>query len=63
MRRNSRRKPSNRNLGSAASGRPPGLIALVLVLQDQQRPEEARTALAQAIQATGARAEYRDLLP
>jgi protein O-mannosyl-transferase len=36
---------------------------LVLVLQDQQRPEEARTALAQAIQATGARAEYRDLLP
>jgi tetratricopeptide (TPR) repeat protein len=36
---------------------------LVLVLQDRHRPEEARHALEQAIQATGPRSEYRDLLP
>ncbi len=36
---------------------------LVLVLEDQHRPEEARRALEQAIQATGPRPEYRDLLP
>ncbi len=36
---------------------------LVLVLEDQHRPEEARQALEQAIQATGLRPEYRDLLP
>ncbi len=36
---------------------------LVLVLEDQHRPEEARQALEQAIQATGPRPEYRDLLP
>jgi len=36
---------------------------LVLVLEDQHRPEEARQALEQAIQATGPRSEYRDLLP
>jgi hypothetical protein len=36
---------------------------LVLVLQDQGRTGEARAALAEAIQATGPRSEYRDLLP
>ncbi len=36
---------------------------LVLVLEDQHRLEEARRALEQAIQSTGPRPEYRDLLP
>ena len=34
---------------------------LVLVLDDQHRPDEARAALAAAIQATGRQAQYEDL--
>ena len=36
---------------------------LILVLEDQHRPAEARQALEQAIQATGPLPEYRDLVP